>query len=105
MPIGRRAPINQSAIIFCVNPWFLTIPHPASRRARIKGIGVSEAYDYDLVCIGSGPAGQRAAVQAAKLGKRAAVLERERVVGGVCLHTGTIPSKTFREAVIGLTNR
>jgi NAD(P) transhydrogenase len=83
----------------------LTIPHPASRRARIKGIGVSEAYDYDLVCIGSGPAGQRAAVQAAKLGKRAAVLERERVVGGVCLHTGTIPSKTFREAVIGLTNR
>jgi len=66
---------------------------------------VSEAYDYDLLCIGSGPAGQRAAVQAAKLGKRVAVLERERFVGGVCLHTGTIPSKTFREAVIALTNR
>ncbi len=60
-------------------------------------------YDYDLVCIGSGPAGQRAAVQAAKLGKRVAVVERHRSIGGVCLFTGTIPSKTFREAVIGFT--
>jgi NAD(P) transhydrogenase len=57
-------------------------------------------YDFDLVCIGSGPAGQRAAVQAAKLGKRAAVVERRRCVGGVCVETGTIPSKMFREAVI-----
>ena len=57
-------------------------------------------YDYDLLCIGSGPAGQRAAVQAAKLRKRAAVVERNAEVGGVCLHTGTIPSKTFREAVL-----
>lgn len=57
-------------------------------------------YDFDLLCIGSGPAGQRAAVQAAKLGKRAAVIERRRCVGGVCLDTGTIPSKTFREAVL-----
>ncbi len=56
-------------------------------------------YDFDLVAIGSGPAGQRAAVQAAKLGKRAAILERRPGVGGVCLETGTIPSKTFREAV------
>jgi NAD(P) transhydrogenase len=60
---------------------------------------VSEAYDFDLVAIGSGPAGQRAAVQAAKLGKRAAVIEKNRCVGGVCVETGTIPSKTFREAV------
>jgi NAD(P) transhydrogenase len=60
---------------------------------------MSEAFDYDLVCIGSGPAGQRAAVQAAKLGKRVAVLEKQRCVGGVCIETGTIPSKTFREAV------
>jgi pyruvate/2-oxoglutarate dehydrogenase complex dihydrolipoamide dehydrogenase (E3) component len=45
---------------------------------------VAPAYDYDLVCIGSGPAGQRAAVQAAKLGKRVAVLEKQRCVGGVC---------------------
>jgi NAD(P) transhydrogenase len=57
-------------------------------------------YDVDLVSIGSGPAGQRAAVQAAKLGKRAAVLEKHRCVGGVCLDTGTIPSKTLREAVL-----
>src|SRR6185312_13339146 len=61
---------------------------------------VSETYDYDLVCIGSGPAGQRAAVQAAKLGRRAAVVERRGSLGGVCLDTGTIPSKTFREAVL-----
>jgi NAD(P) transhydrogenase len=57
-------------------------------------------YDFDLVAIGSGPAGQRAAVQAAKLGKRAAIVEKRRCVGGVCLDTGTIPSKTLREAVV-----
>src|SRR5438034_3853148 len=56
--------------------------------------------DFDLLSIGSGPAGQKAAVQAAKLGKRAAVVEKRRIVGGVCLDTGTIPSKTFREAVL-----
>jgi NAD(P) transhydrogenase len=54
---------------------------------------------YDLVCIGTGPAGQRAAIQAAKLGKRVAVIERGMVIGGACLENGTIPSKTFREAV------
>ncbi len=61
---------------------------------------VMAVYDFDLVAVGSGPAGQRAAVQAAKLGKRAAVVERGRIVGGVCVGTGTIPSKTFREAVL-----
>jgi len=60
---------------------------------------VSETYEFDLVAIGSGPAGQRAAVQAAKLGKRVAVIEKNRCVGGVCVETGTIPSKMFREAV------
>jgi NAD(P) transhydrogenase len=60
---------------------------------------LNDAYDFDLVCIGSGPAGQRGAVQAAKLGMRAAVIER-RSVGGVCIDSGTIPSKTLREAVI-----
>jgi NAD(P) transhydrogenase len=60
---------------------------------------MSEPYDFDLVAIGSGPAGQRAAVQAAKLGKRVAVVEKNRCVGGICVETGTIPSKTFREAV------
>ena len=61
---------------------------------------MNESFDYDLVCIGSGPAGQRGAVQAAKLGKRVALIERRSTVGGMCLATGTIPSKTFREAVL-----
>jgi len=56
-------------------------------------------YEFDLVCVGSGPAGQRAAVQAAKLGKRVALVEKQTCIGGVCIETGTIPSKTFREAV------
>lgn len=60
-------------------------------------------YDYDLVVIGSGPAGQRAAIQAAKLDKTVAVVERKAVVGGVCINTGTIPSKTLREAVLYLS--
>ena len=60
-------------------------------------------YDYDLVVIGSGPAGQRAAVQAAKLGKRVAIVERHADIGGVMVNTGTIPSKTLREAVMYLT--
>lgn len=59
-------------------------------------------YDYDLLVIGSGPAGHRAAIQAAKLEKRVAIVERRPMVGGVCLHTGTIPSKTLREAVLRL---
>lgn len=58
---------------------------------------------YDLVVIGSGPAGQKAAIAAAKLGKRAAVVERRNMVGGVCINTGTVPSKTLREAVLYLT--
>jgi len=65
-------------------------------------------YDFDLLCIGSGPAGQRAAVQAAKLGCRVAVVEKRHIVGGICVDTGTIPSKTFREAVVffsGLVGR
>ena len=52
---------------------------------------------FDVVVIGSGPAGQKAAIQAAKAGKRVAVIERERQVGGNCVHTGTIPSKSLRE--------
>ncbi len=60
-------------------------------------------YDYDLFVIGSGPAGQRAAIQAAKLGKRAAVAEHKAVIGGACINTGTIPSKTLREAALHLS--
>lgn len=60
-------------------------------------------YDYDLLVIGSGPAGQRAAIQAAKLNKRVAVVERKALLGGVCINTGTIPSKTLREAALHLS--
>ena len=58
---------------------------------------------YDLVVLGSGPAGQKAAIQAAKLGASAVVVERRDSIGGVCANTGTIPSKTLREAAIYLT--
>ncbi len=58
---------------------------------------------YDLIVIGSGPAGQRAAIQGAKSGKRVALIERREVIGGVCINTGTIPSKTMREAVLHLS--
>lgn len=60
-------------------------------------------YQYDLVVIGCGPAGQRAAVQAAKLRKRVAIVDSREVVGGVCVNTGTIPSKSFKEAVVYLS--
>ena len=55
---------------------------------------------YDLLVIGTGPAGQKAAVQAAKIGKKVGIIERKEVVGGVCINTGTIPSKALREAVL-----
>ena len=59
---------------------------------------------YDLVVIGSGPAGQKGAIAAAKLNKRVAVIDRQKSqLGGVCLHTGTIPSKTMREAILHLS--
>ena len=62
---------------------------------------MSEA--YDLIVIGSGPAGQKAAIQAAKLHKKVAIVERGRDIGGVAVHTGTIPSKTLREAAMYLS--
>jgi NAD(P) transhydrogenase len=61
------------------------------------------AVKYDLIVIGSGPAGQRAAVAATKIGKRVVVIEARQVIGGVCINTGTIPSKTMREAVLHLS--
>ncbi|MCP4569267.1 MAG: FAD-dependent oxidoreductase [FCB group bacterium] len=57
---------------------------------------------YDLVVIGSGPAGEKAAIQAAKIRKKVAVIEARGVVGGVCVHTGILPSKTLRETVLYL---
>src|SRR5574337_1234919 len=56
-----------------------------------------------MLVIGTGPAGQKAAVQAAKLGKKVGIIERKEVVGGVCINTGTIPSKSLREAILYLS--
>ena len=56
--------------------------------------------EFDLVVIGSGPSGQKSAVAAAKIGKRVAVVDRNQMIGGVCVQTGTIPSKTLREAIL-----
>ena len=85
-------------------------PAPAPRGrcrgepARPGQTGVNERMaEFDMIVIGSGPSGRRAAVQAAKLGRRVLVVERGRRVGGVSVHTGTIPSKTLRETVLNLS--
>jgi NAD(P) transhydrogenase len=62
-----------------------------------------DEFDFDVLVLGSGPGGQKAAIAAAKLDKRVAIVERPEMLGGVCLNTGTIPSKTLREAVVYLT--
>jgi NAD(P) transhydrogenase len=64
---------------------------------------VTETKAYDILVIGTGPAGQHAALHAAKRGRRVGIIERRRVLGGMCLHVGTIPSKTLRESVLYLT--
>ena len=73
------------------------------RSGRVDLYNMGSMQEYDLVVIGSGPGGQRAAIAAAKLGKSVAVIERGKMLGGVCVNTGTIPSKTLREAVVYLT--
>ena len=66
----------------------------------------ANGYDYDLVVIGSGPAGQKGAIGAAKLGKKVAIVDRKWPVGKFCAGSGTISSKTLREAVLsGLRQR
>jgi len=64
---------------------------------------VEHDYDFDLAVVGSGPAGQKASIQAAKLRRRVALIERRRELGGSSVNVGTIPSKTIREAVMYLT--
>jgi NAD(P) transhydrogenase len=79
------------------------LPSPKPEFLKAYGETRMSAVKYDLVVIGSGPAGQRAAVAASKMNKRVAVVEARSVVGGVCINTGTIPSKTMREAVLHLS--
>src|ERR671930_1675053 len=69
-----------------------------SQRETVSSM--TPSYDYDLIVVGSGPAGEKAAIQAAKLDKRVAVIERGALLGGACTHTATLPSKTLREAVL-----
>ena len=69
----------------------------------VTGAQAPLLYDYDLAIIGSGPAGEKAAIQAAKLNKRVAVIECGAQLGGACTHTATLPSKTLREAVLFIT--
>src|SRR5262249_43846444 len=102
---SRTSPSRDTAVAAC----FLCIPHSVP-----VNLGVNSApYDaapqggpvdeYEVLVIGSGPAGQKAAIAAGKLGRRAAIVERADMLGGVCVNTGTIPSKTMREAVLHLT--
>src|SRR6476469_2155623 len=90
--------VEQATIHVVLTPVGVRI-RPNRRRPFAMGSTV----EYDLVVIGSGPGGQKAAIAAAKLGKSVAVIERGRMLGGVCVNTGTIPSKTLREAVVYLT--
>jgi NAD(P) transhydrogenase len=66
---------------------------------------MSAARHVDLCVIGAGPAGQKAAIQAAKAGRSVVIVEQDRRVGGACVHTGTIPSKALREQAVRLRGR
>src|SRR5690242_2668784 len=70
---------------------------------RPSGAQTVDVYDFDVLVLGSGPGGQKAAIAAAKLDRQVAMVERRNMIGGVCINTGTIPSKTLREAVLYLT--
>src|SRR6202040_2478283 len=70
---------------------------------KSRTIELSGMQTFDLIVIGSGPSGQRAAIQGAKLGKQVALVEKLEAIGGCCINTGTIPSKTMREAVLHLS--
>jgi NAD(P) transhydrogenase len=65
---------------------------------------IKETFDYDVIVIGSGPAGQKSAIQAAKVGQRVAIIERDSLFGGACVHRSTIPSKTLRENALRIKN-
>jgi hypothetical protein len=67
------------------------------------GATPASKYDFDLIVVGSGPAAQGCAISSSRRGKKVAVVDRPSMLGGVCVNTGTIPSKTFREAVLHLS--
>src|ERR1700745_4513226 len=90
----RPAPCLRSFILWTSSPAPL-LAHRTNLTHRTLRM-----QPYELIVVGSGPGGQRAAIQAVKAGKRVALVEKQSAVGGVCINTGTIPSKTMREAVL-----
>jgi hypothetical protein len=93
----RAHPVVRELNIYA-DEWQNLLSRAQPRDARRRGIRMSvPRRSFDVVVLGSGPGGQKAAVQAAKLGKRVLVIERDATVGGECVHRGTIPSKTLRE--------
>ncbi|HXG94636.1 MAG TPA: Si-specific NAD(P)(+) transhydrogenase [Blastocatellia bacterium] len=95
---------NEDAAVTNDNPECLVRDQKLTTTRLVTGrnMNIGE-HRFDLVIIGSGPAGQKGAIAAAKLGKRVAIVDRRERIGGMSLHTGTIPSKTLREAVLYLT--
>src|SRR5581483_9452342 len=107
LPSGREYPVNSCLLLLTAT--FHCVPRGVSFNTCRKS-SLEESLPtannnnaYDLIVVGSGPAGQKAAICAAKLRKKVAIVERKRTIGGVCVHTGTIPSKTFREAILYLS--
>ena len=101
---------SSPAAVPLVSPFMRSSSHSSSSSSTPAHANAPSQYNshtnpnrYDLVVIGSGPAGQKCAINAAKNRKRVAIIDRRDMFGGVCIHTGTIPSKTFREAVLYLT--
>ncbi len=89
-----------------VSPWLFSsrgLLRTLIRNRRFFDCRPISSAQYNLVVIGSGPAARSCAVESAKMGKKVAVVDKKGMIGGVCVHTGTIPSKTFREAVLHLT--
>ena len=101
--MGISVPLFIFAAIFTGLAGVIAVCAGACRHRACDDAVAVTAQEYELLVIGLGPAGQRAAIQAAKLRKRVALVERRRHLGGVSVNTGTIPSKTIREAVLYLT--
>ena len=101
----RRRSVLQDARLSRFSPFVSSTVNSNLTRTKNRFLYTIKEVDtsYDLVIIGSGPAAQKCAVDSAKRGKKVAVIDKSQFMGGVCVHTGTIPSKTFREAVLHLT--
>src|ERR1700674_1525673 len=99
--------LNDRALPACERPRSFilpgTFPPDPQTATPIRQGRIPRMQPYNLIVIGSGPGGQRAVIQGAKAGKRTGVIEKQTAIGGACINTGTIPSKTMREAVLHLS--